>query len=233
MQLLEDESLDLSIIMPCRDEEQTVGICIDEVNQFFDSMQIRGEVLVIDNASTDASAIIAAKHGARVLVEKRIGYGNAIQTGIKNSKGSVLIIGDCDTTYDFKNLEEMYRLLVQKNCDMVIGNRYAGGMEPGSMSWIHWWGVRFLSFCARWRFRTDIYDFHCGLRGISRKAVEQLTFQTQGMEFATEMIAEGVKKKLCLGQVPVVLRRCKYKRVSKLRTIRDGLRHFCYIIRRN
>lgn len=231
MEMLEKESLELSVIMPCLNEENTVGICIDEAKMFLEKWHIRGEILVVDNGSEDASAAIAAKHGARVVTESNKGYGNALRTGIANSRGSIIIIGDCDTTYDFLHLEALYEPLKQGRCDMVIGNRYAADMEKGSMPLLHWWGVRFLSFCGRLRFHTDVYDFHCGLRGLCRKAAEHLVFHTQGMEFATEMIAEGAVKNLCIMQVPVVLRRCSYKRKSKLRTIRDGMRHLVYILK--
>ena len=231
MQMLEKESLDLSVIMPCRNEELTVGICIAAASTFMEIWHIRGEIIVVDNDSTDNSAAVAAKHGARVVTEPRKGYGNAIRTGMANSRGRVLIIGDCDTTYDFSGLEVLYQPLSEGRCDVVIGNRYAGGMEYGSMPWLHRWGVRFLSFCGRLCFRTDVYDFHCGLRGICRKAAEQLMFHTEGMEFATEMIAEAAQKGLRIMQVPVPLRRCKYNRKSKLRTFRDGLRHLVYMMR--
>lgn len=218
--------------MPCRNEEATIGFCVDEAGAFLEKYRLKGEVLVVDNGSVDASARLAEQHGARVITENRPGYGNAIRAGLAASAGNVVIIGDCDTTYDFLHLEEMYRLLAEGECDMVIGNRYAGGMEPGSMSWSHRWGVRFLSWCARARFHTEVYDFHCGLRGLSRSAIEELAFHTGGMEFATEMIAEAAAHRLRISQVPVTLRRCEYGRESKLRTVRDGLRHLGYIIAR-
>lgn len=229
MQMLEKESLELSVIMPCRNEKSTVGVCVDEAFSFMQSHNISGEVLVVDNASKDDSASLAAAHGARVIAEKEVGYGKAIRTGIANSRGRILIIGDCDTTYDMFHLEQIYEVLADGGCDMVIGNRYAGGMEQGSMPWLHRWGVRFLSCMGRLRFHTDVYDFHCGLRGIRREAVKILSFHTKGMEFATEMIAEAAVNKLCIMQIPVTLRKCKYHRKSKLRTIRDGLRHLAYI----
>lgn len=232
MQRPEKEGLELSIVMPCRNEEATIGFCVDEAGAFLEKYRLKGEVLVVDNGSVDASARLAEQHGARVITENRPGYGNAIRAGLAASAGNVVIIGDCDTTYDFLHLEEMYRLLAEGECDMVIGNRYAGGMEPGSMSWSHRWGVRFLSWCARARFHTEVYDFHCGLRGLSRSAIEELAFHTGGMEFATEMIAEAAAHGLRISQVPVTLRRCEYGRESKLRTVRDGLRHLGYIIAR-
>lgn len=230
MQMLEKESCDLSIIMPCRNEAATVGICVDEANVFIKKYGINAEVIVVDNASEDNSAKLAKAHGARVITEQKTGYGSAIKAGIARSKGRVLIVGDCDTTYDFLNLEAIYEPLIGGKCDMVIGNRYTGGMEQGSMPWSHRWGVRLLSFLARVRFNTDVYDFHCGLRGFSRKAAERLSFSTDGMEFATEMIAKASTEKLCIMQVPVMLRKCEYQRKSKLKVFRDGFRHLKYIL---
>ena len=130
----------------------------------------------------------------------------------------------------FRHMDEMYGLLERGECDMVIGNRYIGGLKKGAMSFSHRWGVRFLSYCGRKRFHTDVYDFHCGLRGLSRKAAEKIQLHTDGMEFATEMIAEAAKKRLRIRQVPVILQKCEYPRTSKLRTVRDGFRHLGYII---
>lgn len=229
MHIKEDQKLELSVIMPCLNEERTVGYCVDEARQFMDEHYINGEVIVVDNGSEDASATVALEHGAKVITEKRKGYGSTIRTGIANSTGKVLIIGDADTTYDFGHLEEMYEPLANGSFDMVIGNRYAGGFEKGTMPWTHKWGVKFLSYCGRKRFGVEVYDFHCGLRAVTRQAVEQLSFHTEGMEFATEMIAEAARKNLRIKQVPVHLRKCEYARKSKLRTIRDGFRHLRYI----
>lgn len=232
MELLEKESLALSVVMPCRNEENTVAYCIQQAKKFMQKHHISGEVLVVDNASTDASAAVAARHGARVVTEQSIGYGNALKTGIIHTKGSVIIMGDCDTTYDFEHMEEMYRLLAENECDMVIGNRYAGGMEPGSMPWSHRVGVRVLSFLAGKRFHSQVYDFHCGLRGFTRQTAEHLELCTEGMEFATELIAEAAACGLCIGQVPVTLGNCRFERSSKLRTVRDGFRHLKYILKK-
>ena len=230
MELRQKQSVDLSIVMPCLNEAYTVGICAQEAFAFLGKHHILGEVLVVDNDSEDDSAAAAEKVGAKVLRQPKRGYGSAIRTGIENSQGSVIIIGDCDTTYDFLHLDEMYRMLSTGEWDMVIGNRFAGGIEPGSMPWSHKWGVRFLSWVGRTTLHTDIYDFHCGLRGLTRSAAEMLEFHTDGMEFATEMIAQTVRTGLSVSQTPVVLRKCSYKRKSKLRTIRDGLRHLLYML---
>lgn len=229
MELLEKESLMLTILMPCLNESATVGISIREARAFLQDNHIRGEILVVDNGSVDGSAAVAESHGARVIAQPRKGYGNALRMGLTHSRGKVILLGDCDTTYDFLHLEQLYKLLSSGEWDMVIGDRFAGGMEKGSMPLSHKWGVRFLSWVGRKRLHTDIYDFHCGLRGLTRRAAEKLEFHTEGMEFATEMIAEAVRQGLIVGQVPVTLRKCVYSRKSKLRTVRDGLRHLVYI----
>ena len=230
MELLERQSVDLSIVMPCLNEVYTVGICVQEAFAFLEKHHIPGEVLVVDNGSADGSAAAAEKAGAKVLRQPQRGYGIAIRTGIVHSRGGVIIIGDCDTTYDFLHLEEMYRMLFAGERDMVIGNRFAGGMEPGSMPWSHKWGVRLLSWIGRTVLHTDIYDFHCGLRGVTRNAAEKLELYADGMEFATEMIAQAIRTGLSIAQTPVALRKCSCQRKSKLRTIRDGLRHLLYML---
>ena len=230
MQETENKIPSLSVIMPCLNEENTVGICIGEALTFMKNQRISGEVIVVDNGSSDLSAEVAVQHGAFVITEPEKGYGSAIRAGLAAARGSVLIIGDCDSTYDFLHMEEIYAPLERGECDMVIGNRYAGEMEQGAMSFSHRWGVRFLSFLARRRFHTDVYDFHCGLRGMTKTAADTLRLHTDGMEFATEMIAEAARKHLRILQVPVSLKMCKYQRNSKLRTVRDGVRHLRYII---
>ena len=229
MEIAEKESLSLTILMPCLNEAATVGSSIREAAAFLEKNRIRGEILVVDNGSVDGSAAIAERCGARVIIQPQKGYGNALRMGIAHSRGRVIILGDCDTTYDFLHLEEMYAMLSSGQWDMVIGNRFAGGMEKGSMPLSHKWGVHFLSWLGRKRLNTKIYDFHCGIRGLTRAAAEKLEFHTSGMEFATEMIAVAVSSGLSVGQVPVVLRRCTLARKSKLRTLRDGLRHLVYI----
>ena len=230
MQECKKEKNDVSIVMPCLNEESTVGICIKKARQFITNSNIIGEVIVVDNGSEDSSKSVALECGARVIEEPERGYGRAIRTGIDNSSGRILIIGDADTTYDFLHLEEIFQPLSDNSYDMVIGNRYEGGMERGAMPLTHRWGVCLLSFLGRRRYHVDVFDFHCGLRGISAQAVKKLDFRTDGMEFATEMIAEAARRKLRIKQVPVALRKCDYKRKSKLRTVRDGIRHLRYMM---
>lgn len=230
MEKAREEKLDLSVVMPCLNEEATVQQSVRDAMKFMENNSIKGEVIVVDNGSVDGSVKLAEAVGARVISEKRRGYGRALRTGFLNAKGRVIIMGDCDTTYDFLHMEKMYQLLQSDSCDMVMGNRYAGGIERGAMPLAHRWGVRFLSFLGRKKFGVNIYDFHCGIRGFKRSALDKLQLRTDGMEFATELIAEASRKDLKIIEVPVHLRRCTLKRKSKLRTIRDGFRHLKYII---
>ena len=231
MKLNRPASLDLSIIMPCRNERATVGICVDDALAFVRRHRLAAEVLVVDNGSTDGSGAIAKAHGAVVVQKQTPGYGRAIRAGIAYSRGRVLIIGDCDTTYDFLHLMPIYAPLAEGSCDVVIGDRFAGGMEKGAMPLSHRLGVPFLSRLGRLRYHVKVHDFHCGLRGLTRDAAQRLKLHTQGMEFATEFIAQAARQQLVIAQTPVALRRCRYERASKLHTVSDGLRHLRYIMR--
>ncbi len=231
MEEVRGNELDLSIVMPCLNEETTVGFCVDDAWRFMKNNDISGEVIVVDNGSTDASSDVARAHGANVIFEPKRGYGRALRTGFENAKGKVIIMGDCDTTYDFLNLEEMYEPLALGKCDMVIGNRYSGGIEDGAMPLSHKLGVRFLSYCGRKKFGIKVYDFHCGIRGFTKDAYKKMELKTDGMEFATELIAEATRKTLFVREIPVPLRKCTQNRKSKLRTVRDGMRHLLYILK--
>ncbi len=224
----DDESLKISIVMPCLDEENTVGQCVDEARDFLTDNNIPGEIIVVDNCSSDDSAKVALDHGARLIAEGKRGYGYAIRSGIEEAEGEIIIVVDCDLTYDLSDIASIIRL-IDDGCDMVIGDRFSGGIEKGAMPAVNRVGVKALSMLARMRFHTDVNDFHCGLRGFRRDTVEKLDLRTGGMEFATEMIAQAAKHDLHIAQTPVSLRKCRVSRQSKLRIIRDGLRHLTYI----
>lgn len=229
--------LDLSIIMPCLNEEENISLCINQARTFIDRNRLTAEIIVVDNGSVDSSAKIAISLGARVISEPEKGYGRALRTGFAQSRGTVIIFGDCDSTYDFLNLEPIFRPLADNKVDFMTGDRFGKDkkgkrtMQHGAMSLSHRIGVPFLSWCGRMRYGVDIHDFHCGMRGIRKDALEKLEFKTTGMEFATEMIAEARRKGLRIGQVTVALRKSKYARTVKLRTVRDGLRHLIYIVK--
>lgn len=221
----------VSVVLPCRDEAATVEACIAEAKRFLREQALEGEILVVDNGSQDGSGQIAAACGARVLREERPGYGRALRTGIERARGGVILMGDCDTTYAMTELGRLYAPLAEGRYDVMIGDRFAGGIAKGAMPLSHHLGVRALSLLGRLRFHTDVYDFHCGLRGLTREAADRLSFTADGMEFATEMIAAAARAGLRIGQTPVSLRCCEVPRRSKLRTVRDGLRHLRYIVR--
>ena len=230
MKLRRKETRDITIVMPCLNELQSVGYCVRTALDFIKRRSLKGEVIVVDNGSTDGSTGEAIFSGAIVLKEKVKGYGAAIRKGLRYSSGRVVIIGDCDTTYDFSKLDYLYDMIDRGNCDMVIGNRFAGGIEKGAMPVSHNIGVRVLSKIGRISFKSEVYDFHCGLRSISRKALEKAEYKTVGMEFATEMIAEAERKGFVIGEVPVKLSISKYERTSKLKAVKDGMRHLGYIV---
>ena len=223
--------MDLTILMPCLNEEENIAYSVDQAQSYLQSRHLTGEILVVDNDSTDKSAAIATAHGARVISEHQRGYGRALRTGLEKAEGRVIIFGDCDSTYDFSNLDPIYQPLADNKVDFMTGDRFGGQMEDGAMSWSHKLGVPFLSGCGRVKFGVKIHDWHCGIRGIRRDALQKLNLKTDGMEFATEMIAEASRKGLRIGEVSVPLKRAQNERQEKLRTVRDGFRHLFYIIR--
>lgn len=230
MQKKVNSVFDLTILMPCLNEAANIAFCITEAKSYITSHGLSAEILIVDNNSSDGSAAIAASLGARVITEPRHGYGRALRTGLRHALGSVIIFGDCDSTYDFANLDPIYLPLAENKIDFMMGDRFGGQMEEGAMSWSHKLGVPFLSWCGRVKFGIKINDWHCGIRGIRRDALQKLKFRTDGMEFATEMIAEASRKRLRIGQVSVPLKKAQNERKEKLRTIRDGCRHLWYIL---
>ncbi len=223
------EDVKVSVVMPCLNEECAVGACVDEAYGYLEKKGICGEVIVVDNGSTDNSALIAKCHRAKVVFEKRRGYGNALRSGFDAARGDTIIMADCDTTYDLKDMGEMIRL-IDEGYDLVIGDRLCEKSRGSAMNFIHRIGAVLLSEIGRRRIHTDVNDFHCGMRGIRKEALGRLKFHTEGMEFATEMIAEAVKEGLRITQIPVTLRKCTVMRKSKLSIVRDGYRHLKYMI---
>lgn len=222
---------DLTILMPCLNEEENIAYSITQAQSYLTSHNLSGEILVVDNDSTDRSAEIAEEMGARVVEESRRGYGRALRTGLSAAIGDVIIFGDCDSTYDFSDLDPLYLPLATGEYDFMTGDRFAGQMEKGAMSFSHRLGVPFLSWCSRVKFGVKIHDWHCGIRGIRKDALEKIELKTDGMEFATEMIAEVSRKGLRIGEMSVPLRKSVAERHEKLRTVRDGFRHLWFILK--
>ncbi|MCR5301563.1 MAG: glycosyltransferase family 2 protein [Lachnospiraceae bacterium] len=222
--MAENSNVYISIIMPCLDEENTVGPCVDEAYDFLSENQLNGEVIVVDNCSSDDSAKVALDHGAQLIEEGKRGYGHAIRSGLDEAAGQIIVIVDCDMTYDMYDINSIIKL-IEDGYDMVIGDRFSGIIEKGAMPYINRIGAMILSKIGRIRFKTDVNDFHCGIRGVRREALEKLDLNCGGMEFATEMIAKASMLGLRIAQTPVKLRKCALDRRSKLRIVRDGLRH--------
>ncbi|MBP5607001.1 MAG: glycosyltransferase [Lachnospiraceae bacterium] len=222
--------MDCTILLPCLNEEANIAYVIDQAREWLDQSCVDGEILVVDNGSVDRSVSVAKTHGAKVIREKQIGYGYALRRGLSEAKGQVIIFGDADGTYEFSDLGVFYEPLSKNEYDLIIGNRFAGRMEEGAMNVSHRIGVSVLSWLAGRRFDVPVRDYHCGIRGIRKDALDKCSFHTGGMEFATEMIAEAGRQDLRLKEVSVPLKVSRFKRQAKLRPIRDGLRHLSYIV---
>lgn len=221
----------LTILMPCLNEEKTVGGCVQEALQFIQENKLEAEVLVVDNGSEDASIQQAREKGARVISCVQRGYGSALSYGISHAKGSYIIMGDCDGSYDFTESGQILEKLLQ-GAELVIGNRFNPQMEKGAMPGIHrYFGVPFLSAIARMRYHTKVKDFHCGLRGFPKEQLLALQLKSSGMEYATEMIGAAAKRGYVIEQIPITLRKDGRDGASHLRTLRDGLRHLFLILR--
>src|SRR3989339_514743 len=179
---------DLTILLPCLNESETLPLCIAEARQFLLRENSTGEILVADNGSEDDSVQVARSCGARVVSVPEPGYGSALRGGIEAANGTFTIMGDADGSYDFSSLGIFLKAL-REGCDLVVGNRFAGGIEPGAMPFLHRYiGNPALSGIGRLFFRSKLHDFHCGLRGCRTDAIGSLRLQTKGMEFASEMI---------------------------------------------
>jgi hypothetical protein len=217
-------SIELSIVMPCLNEAETLERCIAEAREFFERDGISGEVIVADNGSTDGSRQLAAAAGARVVDVPDRGYGAALRAGIEAARGRFVVMGDSDHSYDFSALGPFVERL-RAGADLVVGNRFRGGIEPGAMPVLHRYvGNPALSLFARLFFRTPVRDVYCGLRGFTRDAFGRLDVRSAGMEFALEMIVKSSLLRMRVSEVPTVLRRDGRSRPPHLSTWRDGRR---------
>jgi len=227
---LEQATRGVSILMPCLNEENSVGICVKKAFCFLKENHIPGEVIVADNGSTDRSVEIALQLGAKVISVKERGYGAALLAGIMAAEYSYLIMGDSDDSYNFLEIKPFYDSLQEGN-DMVIGNRFLGGIEPGAMPFLHrYFGNPFLSGLGKRLYHVAISDFHCGLRGARKDVLLTLGLRTKKMEFASEMIVKAALADVKLKEIPCKLYKDKRGGKSHLRSIRDGIRHFLFLI---
>ncbi len=222
--------MELTVVMPCLNEAETVVTCVRKANGFLSASGISGEVVVADNGSTDGSQRMAADAGARVVPVSEKGYGNALMGGIEAARGKYVIMGDADDSYDFTNLMPFVEVL-RKGADLVMGNRFKGGIAPGAMPPLHkYLGNPALSFVGRLFFRSSIGDFHCGLRGFSRDSVMALHLQATGMEFASEMVVKATLAGQHVTEVPTTLDKDGRSRPPHLHTWRDGWRHLRFLL---
>jgi len=221
---------ELSILMPCLNEARTLPVCIEKAKAFLHRAAIDGEVIVADNGSTDGSQDVARSHGARVVEVPMRGYGAALSAGIDAARGRYIIMGDSDESYDFSQLDGYVEGL-RAGADLVMGNRFTGGIARGAMPFLHrYLGNPVLSFLGRLFFRIPIRDFHCGLRGFSRESILRLGMVTPGMEFASEMVAKAALANLRVEEVPTTLRPDGRGRPPHLHTWRDGWRHLRFLL---
>ena len=225
-----DGAIELTILMPCLNEAETLAVCIDKARGFLERSGVVGEVLIADNGSNDGSQLIAEEHGARVVAIPERGYGAALIGGIQAARGRFVIMGDADDSYDFENLDLMVEKL-REGEDLVMGNRFKGGIKKGAMPFLHkYLGNPVLSFLGRLLFRIPVGDFHCGLRGFSREAMLKLRLKSTGMEFASEMVVKSALHQLKLAEVPTILSKDGRSRPPHLKTWRDGWRHLKFLL---
>lgn len=222
------QPINVSVIMPCLNEEETIGVCIKKTLRVFKKHQIKGEIIVADNGSTDNSVKIAQSLGAKVVFQSQKGYGSAYRKGFAAAQGKYLIMGDSDNTYDFRQISRFLKPLEQ-GYDLAIGSRFQGKIAPGAMSWSHrYLGNPLLSGILRFFFKTNISDAHCGMRGLTKKAYRKMKLKTTGMEFASEMIIKAIKNNLRITEVPVDY--YPRKGDSKLRSLPDAWRHLRFML---
>ncbi len=227
---IEPASLELTILMPCLNEAETIEICVRKAKAWLDKSGLTGEVLVADNGSRDGSQGMAEALGARVVAVPEKGYGAALMGGIRAARGKYVIMGDADDSYDFSALDAFVERL-QDGAELVMGNRFKGGIEKGAMPPLHYWlGNPVLSFLGRLLFNIPVGDFHCGLRGFNRDSILALGLKSPGMEFASEMVVKASLAKLTMDEVPTTLRPDGRSRPPHLKTWRDGWRHLKFLM---
>jgi hypothetical protein len=224
------QPLELTILMPCLNEAETIEVCVRKAMGFLARTGIAGEVLVADNGSTDGSQAMAEALGARVVAVPEKGYGAALMGGIAAARGRFVIMGDADDSYDFENLDGMVEHL-RGGADLVMGNRFKGGIAKGAMPPLHrYLGNPVLSFIGRLFYSIPVGDFHCGLRGFSRQAILDLRLQSPGMEFASEMVVKASLNGLKIEETPATLKPDGRSRAPHLKTWRDGWRHLRFLL---
>jgi len=227
---MEKNDLELTILMPCLNEAETLEICIKKALKSLKENNIKGEVLIADNGSTDGSQEIAEKNGARVVNVPRRGYGSALIEGTKQAYGKYCIMGDADDSYDFSNIMPYVEKL-REGYELVMGNRFKGGIEKGAMPWSHKYiGTPVISFIGRLFYKSKIGDFNCGMRGYDRQAILNLDLKCTGMEYASEMIVQANLNGLKIAEIPTTLKKDGRTRPPHLKSFSDGWRHLKFLL---
>ncbi len=229
-EVFERPRIEISVVLPCLNEVLTLERCITKARRAIDAMGASGEVIVADNGSTDGSQAAAERAGARVISVARRGYGAALMGGIAAAQGEWVVMGDADDSYDFSHIPRIVEKL-RDGYELVMGNRFLGGIQPGAMPPLHrYLGNPVLSGIGRLLFGNPCHDFHCGLRGFSRQAIQRLSLRTTGMEFASEMVVKAVIFGLRVVEVPTTLGPDGRDRPPHLRSWRDGWRHLRFLL---
>jgi glycosyltransferase involved in cell wall biosynthesis len=227
---IQSETLDVTIVLPCLNEAETLATCIRKALRGIRDSGLNGEVVIADNGSEDGSQDIAVSEGARLVHVPVRGYGAALMAGIKSAKGKFVLMADADDSYHFSHLPRFIAAL-DAGCDLVMGNRFKGEIEPGAMPFLHkYLGNPVLTWLGRLFFRVPVGDFHCGIRAFRKSAIESLNLSTTGMEFASEMVVKASLAGLKIVDVPTTLSRDGRSRAPHLRTWRDGWRHLRFLL---
>lgn len=221
---------EISILMPCLNEAESLAFCINKARSFLERHRIKGEIVIADNGSTDGSQHIAQTLGARVVAISQRGYGSALMGGIQAARGRYIVMGDADDSYDFSNLMPFLDRL-REGYDLVMGNRFRGGIEPGAMKPLHrYLGNPVLTWLGRLFFGSPCRDFHCGLRAFTKQAAMKMGLRTTGMEFASEMVVKATILRMNITEVPTTLAPDKRSRPPHLRSWHDGWRHLQFLL---
>lgn len=222
------EGIELSVVLPCLNEEDNIGICIEKIKDVLAQKNIRGEIIVVDNGSSDRSGEIADSRGARVIFAPQRGYGAAYLAGLKEAKGKYILIADSDNSYDFYNIPEFLSFL-REGYEFVIGSRFKGKIERGAMSWSHrYLGNPMLSGMFRLFFHSRLSDIHCGMRAFTSEGYHRMKLKSLGMEFATEMVVSALQGDLRIAEIPIDYHPRKGK--SKLKPFSDAWRHVRFML---